>query len=76
MELEKLVEIISEFTSEDASQIDADTKFVDDLSIDSLDLVQIIMAIEEEFDIEINNEEAEDLITVGDAVQAIKNHNE
>ncbi len=47
--------------------------FVDDLGADSLDVFQIIMGIEEEFDIEIPNEIAEKIVTVGDAVEAIKN---
>ena len=47
--------------------------FVDDLGADSLDIIQIIMGIEEEFDIEIPNEAAEQIVTVGDAVEQIKN---
>ena len=47
--------------------------FVDDLGADSLDVFQIIMGIEEEFDIEIPNETAEKIVTVGDAVEAIRN---
>ena len=47
--------------------------FVDDLGADSLDIFQIIMGIEEEFDIEIPNEAAEQIVTVGDAVEQIKN---
>jgi len=50
-----------------------ETTFVDDLGADSLDLFQIIMGIEEEFDIEIENEDAENIKTVGDAVEQIKN---
>ena len=49
-----------------------DTTFVDDLGADSLDVFQIIMGIEEEFDIEIPNEEAEKIVTGGDAVEQIK----
>ena len=49
-----------------------DTTFVDDLCADSLDIFQIIMALEEEFDIEISNEEAEKIVSVGDAVEAIR----
>ena len=49
-----------------------DTTFVDDLGADSLDVFQIIMGLEEEFDIEIPNEEAEKIVTVGDAVEQIK----
>ena len=50
-----------------------DTTFVDVLGADSLDVFQIIMGIEEEFDIEISNEDAEKIVTVGDAVEQIKN---
>ena len=54
----------------DADEITLDTTFVDDLGADSLDVFQIIMGIEEEFDIEIPNEEAEKIVSVGDAVEA------
>ena len=50
-----------------------ETKFVDDLGADSLDIFQIIMGIEEAFDIEIDNDDAEKIVTVGDAVEQIKN---
>ncbi len=72
MEFEKLKSIISEVLSVDGEEIDLDTAFVDDLGADSLDIFQIIMGIEEEFDIEIANEEAEKIRTVGDAVEKIK----
>ena len=52
--------------------ITPETTFVDDLGADSLDIFQIIMGIEEEFDIEIDNEEAEKITTVQDAVEQIK----
>lgn len=73
MEFEKLKNIISEVLNVDADEITMDTTFVDDLGADSLDIFQIIMGIEEEFDIEIANEEAENILTVGDAVEQIKN---
>ena len=72
MELEKIKAIIAEVLNIDADTITADTTFVDDLGADSLDIFQIIMGIEEEFDIEIPNEEAEKIVSVGDAVEAIK----
>jgi len=72
MEFEKLQEIISEVLNVDKDEITMDTTFVDDLGADSLDILQIIMGIEEEFDIEIPNEEAENIVTVGDAVEYIK----
>ena len=73
MEFEKLQEIIAEVLNVDAEEITMETTFVDDLGADSLDVFQIIMGIEEEFDIEIANEEAEKIATVGDAVEQIKN---
>ena len=72
MEFEKLQKIISEVLSVDTDDITLETAFVDDLGADSLDVFQIIMAIEEEFDIEITNEDAETIITVSDAVEQIK----
>ena len=73
MEFEKLKNIIAEVLNVDADEITMDTTFVDDLGADSLDVFQIIMGIEEEFDIEISNEDAEKIVTVGDAVEQIKN---
>ena len=72
MEFEKFQKIISEVLNVDADEITMDTTFVDDLGADSLDVFQIIMGIEEEFDIEIANEEAENIVTVADAVEQIK----
>ena len=72
MEFEKLAKIIAEVLNVDANEITLDTTFVDELGADSLDDFQIIMGIEEEFDIEIPNEEAEKIVSVGDAVEAIK----
>ena len=72
MEFEKLQNIIAEVLNVDPDEITPDTTFVDDLGADSLDVFQIIMGIEEEFDIEIPNEEAEKIVTVGDAVEQIK----
>jgi acyl carrier protein len=73
MEFEKLQKIISEVLNVDADEITMETTFVDDLGADSLDVFQIIMGIEEEFDIEIANEEAENIVTVADAIEQIKN---
>ena len=72
MEFDKIKNIISEVLSIDADGITEETTFVDDLRADSLDIFQIIMAIEEEFEIEIPTEEAEKITTVGDAVEQIK----
>ena len=73
MEFEKLKEIIADVLNVDEDEITMDTTFVDDLGADSLDVFQIIMGIEEEFDIEIAQEEAEKIVSVGDAVVAIRN---
>ena len=73
MELEKLKKIIVEVLNVDEDEISENTTFIDDLGADSLDIFQIIMGIEEEFDIEIPTEEAEKISTVGDAVEQIKN---
>lgn len=73
MEFEKLQKIISEVLNVDEDEITMETTFVDDLGADSLDVFQIIMGIEEEFDIEIANDAAENIVTVSDAVDQIKN---
>lgn len=73
MEFEKLQKIISEVLNVDKDEITMETTFVDDLGADSLDIFQIIMGIEEEFDIEIANEAAENIVTVSDAVDQVKN---
>ena len=73
MEFEKIQQIIAEVLNIDPQEITMDTTFVDDLGADSLDVFQIIMGIEEEFDIEIPNEAAESIVTVADAVEHIKN---
>ena len=73
MEFEKLQGIIAEVMNVDEDEITMDTTFVDDLGADSLDIFQIIMGIEEEFDIESPTEAAEQIVTVGDAVEQIKN---
>ena len=72
MEFEKLQKIISEVLNIEPDEITMDTTFVDDLGADSLDVFQIIMGIEEEFDIEIANDAAEKIVTVKDAVDQIK----
>ena len=71
MEFEKLQKIIAEVLNLSEEEIRPDSTFVDDLGADSLDVFQIIMGIEEEFDIEIDNEEAEKITTVQDAVDQI-----
>ena len=71
MEFEKLRDIIVEVLNVDETEVTMESTFIDDLGADSLDVFQIIMGIEEEFDIEIPNEEAEKIVTVGDAVEQI-----
>ena len=73
MELEKLQKIIAEVLNVDTEEVTPETTFVDDLGADSLDVFQIMMGIEEEFDIEIPNEKAEKIVSVGDAAAAIRN---
>ena len=70
MELEKLQKIIAEVLNVDTEEVTPDTTFVDDLGADSLDIFQIVMGIEEEFDIEIPNEAAEQIVTVGERSRA------
>ena len=72
MEFEKLQDIIADVLNVSKDDIHPETTFVDDLGADSLDIFQIIMGIEEEFDIEIPQEAAENIVTVGDAVEQIK----
>ena len=72
MELEKLQQIIAEVLNVDASEVMPGTTFTDDLGADSLDLYQIILGVEDAFDIEIPQEEAGKIVTVGDAVELIQ----
>lgn len=72
MEFEKLQEIIADVLNVSKEEIQPQTTFVDDLGADSLDIFQIIMRIEEEFDIEIDNDDAEKISTVQDAADEIK----
>ena len=73
MEFEKLKKIIAEVLNVDPDEITMNTTFQDDLGADSQDVYQIIMGIEEEFDIEIPAESAEQVTTVEEAVEMIKN---
>lgn len=72
MEFEKLKKVIAEVLSVDPDEITMDTTFTDDLGADSLDVFQIIMGLEEEFDIEIAPEKAENVKTVEEALELIK----
>ena len=73
MEFEKLQGIIAEVLNVDTEDITMATTFVDDLGADSLDIFQIIMGIEDEFDIQIPDDAAESIVTVNDAVVQIQN---
>ncbi|MDF2502764.1 MULTISPECIES: acyl carrier protein [Clostridium] len=73
---EKVKSIIADQLGLDASEIAMESSFVDDLGADSLDIVELIMALEEEFDIEFPDEDAEKVATVGDVVEYIKAHTE
>ena len=72
MEFEKLQEIIAGVLNIDKDTIKEDTKFIDDLGADSLDIFQIIIEIEDAFNISIDDGAAEKIVTVGDAVTQIK----
>ncbi|MGN1013402.1 MAG: acyl carrier protein [Clostridia bacterium] len=73
--LEKVKEVISEQLGiDDTDSITTETTFIDDLGADSLDIVELIMALEEEFDMEIPEEEAEKITSVGDVVSYIENN--
>ena len=73
MELDKLKEVIADVLSVDPNEITLDTTFTEDLGADSLDVFQIIMGIEEAFEIEIPADKVEQITTVGEAVALIKN---
>lgn len=70
----KVKEIIVEQLGVDADKVTADASFVDDLGADSLDVVELVMAFEEEFDVEIPDEAAEKIATVKDAVEFLKSN--
>ncbi|MCQ2530879.1 MAG: acyl carrier protein [Lachnospiraceae bacterium] len=73
MEFEKLTQIIGEVLNIEPETITEETKFIDDLGADSLDIFEIITAIEDSFDITIDDSQAESIVTVGDAADAIRN---
>ncbi|CDF57913.1 acyl carrier protein [Thermobrachium celere] len=72
MIFERVKERISEVLGIDPEDITMESSFIDDLGADSLDVVELIMALEDEFDLEIPDEEAEKIQTVGDVVEYIK----
>lgn len=71
---EKVKEIIVDQLGVDADEVTTEASFIEDLGADSLDTVELVMALEEEFNMEIPDEEAEKIKTVGDAVEYIKSH--
>jgi acyl carrier protein len=71
---DKVKEIIVERLSVDEKDVTQEASFIDDLGADSLDTVELVMALEEEFGMEIPDEEAEKIVTVGDAVKYIESH--
>lgn len=70
---EKVKNIIAEKLSVDLSEVKPEASFVDDLGADSLDLVELIMSMEEEFGVEISDEDAEKILTVKDAISYVHN---
>ncbi len=71
---DKVKKIIAEKLSVDMAEVVPEASFVDDLGADSLDLVELIMSMEEEFDVEISDEDAEKITTVKDAFDYVANH--
>ena len=71
---QKVKQIIVEQLGVDEAQVDPTASFVDDLGADSLDIVELVMALEEEYDMEITDEEAEKIRTVQDVVNYIESH--
>lgn len=69
---DRVKEIVVEQLSVDAEEVTEEASFIDDLGADSLDIVELVMAFEEEFDLEIPDEEAEKIQTVGNAIEYIK----
>lgn len=74
MILEQVKNIIEEQLGIDPSEIYEDSSFIEDLGADSLDIVELIMAFESEFDMEIDDDEVENISTVGDVINYIKSH--
>lgn len=73
---EKVKEIVVEQLGVPEDTVKKDATFVDDLSADSLDIVELVMQIEEEFDIEIPDSDAEKIVTIGDVIEYIKQNNQ
>lgn len=71
---EKVIKIVSDATKVDAANIKSETSFIDDLNLDSLDMVEMMMKMEEEFGIEIPEDKTEDLKTINDVTNFLKTH--
>ena len=71
---QRVKEIIVEQLGVNESEVAPEAKFVDDLGADSLDLVELVMALEEEYNMEISDEDAEKILSVGDAIEYIRTH--
>jgi acyl carrier protein len=72
--LEEVKEVVVEQLNVNPDEIKEDSKFVEDLGADSLDVVELVMALEEKFDIEIPDADAEKIATVGDAIKYVEDH--
>lgn len=70
--LERVIDIVAEELAVDRDEVTEDSSFIEDLGADSLDVVELVMAFEEEFDVEIPDEDAEDIKTVEDAVNYLE----
>jgi len=70
--LERVIDIVAEELAVDSDEVTEDSSFIEDLGADSLDVVELVMAFEEEFDVEIPDEDAEDIRTVKDAVSYLE----
>lgn len=72
--LDDVKEVVVEQLDCDPAEVKEDSKFIEDLGADSLDVVELVMALEEKFDIEIPDEDAEKILTVADAIAYIENN--
>ncbi len=72
--LEEVKEVVVEQLNVNPDEVKEDSKFVEDLGADSLDVVELVMALEEKFDIEIPDADAEKIATVGDAIKYVESH--